>query len=82
MVGLDTLRKLVHEVQTSVDMLAASQGNLRAEVSEHCSHASSLLSNLQERICISIGLESRIGNVAKAVVLALLHSSTIMLDQC
>ena len=51
MAGLETLRKLVHEVQTSVDTLAASQGNLRAEVTEHCSHTSSLLTNLQVR-CI------------------------------
>jgi hypothetical protein len=49
MVGLATLRSLVQEMQISVDGLTSAQGDLRAEVTQHCTHTSSLLTRLQVR---------------------------------
>ena len=47
MSGLGTLRNLVSEVQASIDTLTAAQSDLRGEVSEQCTHTSTLLTKLQ-----------------------------------
>lgn len=47
--GLVTLRSLVQEMQASVEGLASAHGDLRAEVTQHCTHTSSLLTHLQVR---------------------------------